>query len=47
VKRHQDQGWQLIGTSFPWVYFKRDLGTPALAAPADPRLGTRNAEGED
>jgi len=35
VKRHQDQGWQLIGTSFPWVYFKRDLGTRALASPAD------------
>lgn len=35
VKRHQDQGWELIGTSFPWVYFKRDLGKPALPAPAD------------
>jgi hypothetical protein len=28
--RLQQEGWQVIGTWFPWVYLKRDLGTPAL-----------------
>ncbi|MEP6650230.1 MAG: hypothetical protein ABJA74_10025 [Lapillicoccus sp.] len=28
--RLEGEGWQVIGTWFPWVYLKRDLGTPAL-----------------
>jgi hypothetical protein len=28
--RLEQEGWQVIGTWFPWVYLKRDLGTPAL-----------------
>jgi hypothetical protein len=24
------QGWQVIGSEFPFTYLKRDLGTPAL-----------------
>jgi len=28
--RLERDGWQVIGTWFPWVYLKRDLGTPAL-----------------
>lgn len=29
--RLERDGWQVIGTWFPWVYLKRDLGTPALS----------------
>lgn len=29
----QEEGWQLIGSEFPFSYLKRDLGTPALAEP--------------
>lgn len=28
--RLEREGWQVIGTWFPWVYLKRDLGIPAL-----------------
>jgi hypothetical protein len=28
--RLEGEGWQVIGTWFPWVYLKRDTGTPAL-----------------
>jgi hypothetical protein len=28
--RLEREGWVVIGTWFPWVYLKRDLGTPAL-----------------
>ena len=28
--RLEEEGWQVIGTWFPWVYLKRDTGTPAL-----------------
>lgn len=28
--RLESEGWQVIGTWFPWVYLKRDLGIPAL-----------------
>jgi hypothetical protein len=28
--RLEQGGWQVVGTWFPWVYLKRDLGTPAL-----------------
>lgn len=28
--RLEQEGWVVIGTWFPWVYLKRDLGTPAL-----------------
>ena len=30
-------GWQVIGTWFPWVYLKRDTGTPALPEDSPPR----------
>ena len=29
--RLEQEGWQVIGTWFPWVYLKRDTGIPALA----------------
>ena len=32
--RLEREGWQTIGTWFPWVYLKRDLGTPAAPEPA-------------
>jgi hypothetical protein len=28
--RLEQEGWQVIGTWFPWVYLKRDTGIPAL-----------------
>ena len=28
--RLERDGWRVIGTWFPWVYLKRDLGVPAL-----------------
>ncbi|HEU4998118.1 MAG TPA: hypothetical protein VFT68_04175 [Lapillicoccus sp.] len=28
--RLERDGWRVIGTWFPWVYLKRDLGIPAL-----------------
>jgi hypothetical protein len=28
--RLEQEDWMVIGTWFPWVYLKRDLGTPAL-----------------
>jgi hypothetical protein len=31
--RLERAGWQVIGTWFPWVYLKRDLGAPALPEP--------------
>jgi hypothetical protein len=30
----QEQGWQVIGSEFPFTYLKRDLGTPALVEPS-------------
>ena len=29
----QADGWQVIGSQFPYIYLKRDLGTPALIEP--------------
>jgi len=35
AKSLQSQGWERVGTVwFPWVYFRRSLGTPAL--PGEP-----------
>jgi hypothetical protein len=28
--RLEQEGWKVIGTWFPWIYLKRDLGIPAL-----------------
>lgn len=32
------QGWEVIGSSFPYTYLKRDLGTDAWAEPQSGRL---------
>lgn len=34
AKALQAEGWQLIGSEFPYTYLKRDLRSPALAEPA-------------
>lgn len=33
AKRLQAQGWQVIGSEFPFTYLKRDLGDPAVPEP--------------
>ena len=33
VRSMQADGWQVIGSEFPYTYLKRDLGTPALIEP--------------
>ena len=33
VKSASDEGWQVIGSTFPYTYLKRDLGVPALPEP--------------
>ncbi len=36
VKDVSDEGWQVIGSTFPYTYLKRDLGVPALQEPGQP-----------
>ncbi len=31
--RLESQGWVLIGTTYPWQYLKRPLGTPPMPGP--------------
>lgn len=34
VSEMEDQGWVVIGKSFPYTFLKRDTGSPALLEPA-------------
>ncbi|MEO7422819.1 MAG: hypothetical protein ABIU87_10545 [Ornithinibacter sp.] len=33
VQGASDEGWQVVGSTFPYAYLKRDLGVPALPEP--------------
>ncbi len=38
VARLQAEGWDVIGSSFPYTYLKRDTGVPCLHEPREPSI---------
>ncbi|GAA3022309.1 hypothetical protein [Streptosporangium longisporum] len=36
VRRLRAEGWEVIGSGFPYTYLKRDTGVPALQEPPSP-----------